>query len=104
ANARAHCWTAGDAHRFLDDAKADRPQVAAFCALALDTGARRSELARLTWGDVDLDAGTLTIERQLDAAGVAPHLGRPRPLARDPSRSGSTQSCVSAPISARKPS
>lgn len=32
-------------------------------ALAADTGMRRSELGRLTWGDVDFEAGTLTVRR-----------------------------------------
>ena len=43
--------------------------------LALDSGARKSELHGLTWDRVDLDAGTVRIDRQLDVAGAAPQWG-----------------------------
>jgi len=42
---------------------ADRHGRRPFYLLAALTGLRRSELASLTWGDVDLDAGTLTVSR-----------------------------------------
>lgn len=64
--AREHCWSADEARRVLAAAKADGPQVSAFFALAIDTGARKSELLGLTWSHVDLDAGTVTIARQLE--------------------------------------
>ena len=35
-------------------------------AVAIGTGARRGEIAALTWGDVDLDAKTMTIRRSLE--------------------------------------
>ena len=35
-------------------------------ATAIGTGARRGEIAALTWGDVDLDAGTMTIRQALE--------------------------------------
>ncbi len=35
-------------------------------ALALATGARRGELAALTWSDIDLDAATVRIEKSLE--------------------------------------
>lgn len=35
-------------------------------ALAIGTGARRGEIAALRWGDLDLDAATLRIERSLE--------------------------------------
>jgi len=35
-------------------------------ALALGTGARRGEIAALTWADLDLDAAAVTIERALE--------------------------------------
>ena len=35
-------------------------------ALALATGARRGEILGLQWGDVDLDGGTLAIERSVE--------------------------------------
>jgi len=73
--AREHCWTAQEAQRFLAAARTAGEQPAAFFALALDTGARKSELAGLLWSDVDLDSDVLTITRQLDQAGVEPVFG-----------------------------
>jgi integrase len=63
--ARAHCWSADEARRARAAAKDAGPQVSAFFALALDTGARRNELLGLTWDRVDLDAGSVKIDRQL---------------------------------------
>jgi integrase len=68
--ARAHCWSTLEARRFIEAAKTASTQVTAFMLLALDSGARRSELAGLLWTDFDLDASTITIERQLDKAGA----------------------------------
>jgi integrase len=61
----AHVWEAHEARRFLETAKTAGPQKAAFYALALDSGARKSELAGLKWTDLDLQRGRLTIQRQL---------------------------------------
>jgi integrase-like protein len=47
-------------------------------ALALATGARRGELLALQWGDVNLDAGTLRIERSVERRKPACGLRRPR--------------------------
>jgi len=41
---------------------------AAFYALALDSCARLGELCGVKWSDLDFDAGTLTIMRQLLSA------------------------------------
>jgi integrase len=49
---------------FLDAARADR--LFALYLVALDTGARPGELLALTWPDVDLDAGHLTITKSLE--------------------------------------
>jgi integrase len=73
--ARVHCWSATEARRFIDAAKKASPQLSAFCQLALDTGARKSELHGLRWSDLDLDATSLTIERQLDRGGAEPVFG-----------------------------
>jgi integrase len=75
AIAKAHCWSATEARRFLDAAKTASPQTSAFMLLALDSGARRNELAGIGWHHVDFDAGTVVIERQLDAAGKKPTFG-----------------------------
>jgi integrase len=60
-----HVWSADEAAMFLKTAKAAGAQPAAFYTLALDTGARRGELAAIQWSDVDLSAGTVTIRRTL---------------------------------------
>ncbi|ODS55791.1 MAG: hypothetical protein ABS36_09395 [Acidobacteria bacterium SCN 69-37] len=70
-----HVWTADEAARFLKTAKAAGPQPAAFYTLALDTGARRGELAALQWSDVDLSSGKLTIRRTLLKGGRTPAFG-----------------------------
>src|SRR5262249_44180195 len=61
ASPRAHCWTAAQARTFLAAAHARGPQVSAFFSLALDTGARKSELYGLAWQHVDFERGLLTI-------------------------------------------
>ncbi len=73
-DAQVHCWTAEEARAFLKAADASGVQQAAFYRLALDTGAREGELLGLTWPDVDLDAGTVRIARQLDHR----HVGAPK--------------------------
>jgi integrase len=60
-----HVWSAEEAATFLKTAKAAGAQPAAFYTLALDTGARRGELAAVQWSDVDLSAGKMTIRRTL---------------------------------------
>jgi integrase len=48
------------------------PIMAAAVALAYVTGARRGELCALRWSDVDLDAGTVRVERSLTDLGPEP--------------------------------
>lgn len=75
-SARQHCWTASEAKTFIKAAEQHGPQAAAFYRLAIDCGARKSELLGLTWADLDLDAGgTVRIARQLDAVGPPPVWG-----------------------------
>jgi integrase len=52
-----------EARRFLAAARGDR--LEALYVLAIHCGPRRGELLGLRWSDVDLDAGTLRINRQL---------------------------------------
>jgi len=66
ANARINCWTATEAKAVLALAVTAGTQTGAFFTLALDSGARKSELLGLQWSDLDLDAGTVTISKQLD--------------------------------------
>jgi integrase len=68
----ANCWTAAEAAAFLVVARAAGPQPAAFFALALDTGMRKSELAGLHWPDVDLAQGRVVVQRQLLTGGASP--------------------------------
>jgi integrase len=70
-----HCWEAEEARRFIAAAKEVGPQPAAFYTLTLDSGARKGELCGLKWTDVDLDAGTVAIVRQLIKPGPQPVFG-----------------------------
>jgi integrase len=70
--AREHCWTADEARTFLTAATSAGAQAAAFYTLAIDTGARKSELLGLTWADLDLTRETVTIARQLEPTGITP--------------------------------
>ncbi len=54
-------WTADEVHRFL--AVADRDLYAPYWHLACYLGMRPSEIGGLKWSSVDLDAGTLRVER-----------------------------------------
>jgi integrase len=65
---RAFCWSATEARRFIEAAMTAGGQIAAYLLLALDSGARKSELNGIGWQHVNFDTGVLTIERQLDAA------------------------------------
>lgn len=74
-DARQHAWTAAEASAFLKAAKAAGTQPAAFYSLALDSGARKSELGGLRWSDVDLEAGKIRIVQQLTKPGPNPTFG-----------------------------
>jgi integrase len=65
----AQSWSVEEARTFLTEAKAGGSQVAAFYALALDSGARRNELLGVKWADVDLETGTMAVVRQLVDSG-----------------------------------
>jgi integrase len=72
SEAVSNCWSAEDAAAFLAVARAAGPQPAAFFALALDSGMRKSELAGLRWSDVDLVQGRVLVARQLLTGGTDP--------------------------------
>jgi integrase len=56
-------WSADEVRRFLDVASGDR--LGAVWRLALATGLRRGELVGLHWTDVDIEAGTVAVTRQV---------------------------------------
>ena len=68
-------WTAEEAARFLKAANDAGTQKSAFYSVALDSGARRGELAALKWDDLDISAGTMTIRRKLLKGGREPVFG-----------------------------
>jgi integrase len=55
----------GEARTFLDVAKASGDRFESLYVLAITTGLRRGELLGLRWDDVDLECGTLRVERAL---------------------------------------
>jgi len=57
----ATVWTAEQLRSFLIHVAQDR--LYSVWLLAVMTGMRRAELCGLEWGDVDLDAGRLTVRR-----------------------------------------
>ena len=63
--AKTQAWTTDESRAFLAAAKEAGPQWAALFALAIDSGMRKGELCGLKWADVDLDAGKVTVDRQL---------------------------------------
>lgn len=79
-DARSHCWEEEEARRFLQAAKAADAQTAALYALALDSGMRKGELCGLHWADVNWEAGTVTVSRQLVKVlpGAQPVYGPPK--------------------------
>lgn len=74
-DAKAHCWSLDEARTFLKAARESGPQLAAFFALALDSGMRKGELCALRWSDVNLDAARVTVDRTLLKPGAEPVFG-----------------------------
>jgi integrase len=56
-------FDASEAARFVAACAEDSPRWEAFFRMLLVTGCRPGELKALTWGDVDLEAGAVTIRR-----------------------------------------
>ncbi|HLJ80671.1 MAG TPA: site-specific integrase, partial [Ktedonobacterales bacterium] len=69
-------WSVEEARRFLE-AAAEHPYQP-FWILAVCTGMRPSELVALTWADVDLAAGTLTIRAGRPTVGNMQYDGGPK--------------------------
>jgi len=69
-----------DTIAFLDAAKGDR--LYALFVLAISSGMRQGELFGLQWSDLNLEAGSLTVQRALDRRGneSGTKTGRGRPI------------------------
>jgi integrase len=59
-------WDAAEINAFLDTLEGNA--YGPLFTLAIATGLRQGELLGLRWSDVDLDAGTLTVTRPVDAS------------------------------------
>jgi integrase len=70
-----HCWTADEARAFLIAAQKSGTQDAAMFAFGLDTGARQGEILATRWADINLDAGTVVIDRTLLSRKGDPEFG-----------------------------
>ena len=69
-------WNFAQVDAFLTLAKEDR--LGAAYHLLATTGMRRGEACGLSWSDIGLDAGTVTIRRQLTQSGKALEFGDPK--------------------------
>ncbi|HEX6403696.1 MAG TPA: site-specific integrase [Pseudonocardiaceae bacterium] len=58
-------WSSEEARRFLESARSESDPLYAVYVLILVLGLRKGEVLGLTWDDVDLDVGELSIGRQL---------------------------------------
>lgn len=75
---QAQCWEIDEAKAFLKAAQEAGPQPAAFYRLALESGARKGELCGFKWPDLDIEAGKLTVMRQLVKRWPIPIFGAPK--------------------------
>jgi integrase len=62
-------WTSDEARRFLESARADRDPLYAAYALILVLGLRKGELLGLSWDEIDLASGTVSIDWQVQRIG-----------------------------------
>jgi integrase len=102
ADARINCWTATEAKTFLTTAKTAGAQSGALYAVALDSGARKSELCGLRWSEVDFEASRISIVQQLVKPDRNPCSDRRRTAAIETSRSRQRRWICSASTSARR--
>jgi integrase len=84
-----------EVRRFLKAARGDEHK--ALFVLAVSSGMRQGELLALRWEDVDLEAGTLRVQRSLSHTKVGPVFAPPRvPRAASASSSPATRSTAEA--------
>ncbi len=72
---RHHIWTAEQAAAFIATAATSHQQYAPLLLLLVGAGLRLSEGLALTWDDLDLGAGTVTVSKALVFVGHRPALG-----------------------------
>jgi integrase len=73
---RVRPWEPAELGTFLDFAASDR--LGALYELIAMTGLRRGEAVGLTWDDIDVEGGHLTVRRQLVQLGHEVRVGRPK--------------------------
>lgn len=66
---KKQAWSSDEARRFLESAREDADPLYAAYALVLVLGLRKGEMLGLTWGNIDVEAGELTIDLQLQRIG-----------------------------------
>jgi integrase len=71
-------WEPGHVTAFLEHARQADPDLAPAFQLAAWRDLRRGEMLGLRWGDLDLDAGTLRVVRNVTEAGGQLHTGEPK--------------------------
>jgi integrase len=98
---RVAVWTAEQTGAFLDHAADDR--LYALYHLIAFRGLRRGEAVGLSWSEVDLDQGLLTVSWQIVQLGYATEGGEPKATAPAPSRSTGKPSPCSAPTAPGRP-
>jgi integrase len=75
-DATADVWTPEELAQFITATTADR--LTGIWRMAAMTGLRRSEVCGLTWPDVDLDAGVLSVRRAAVVADGRRHVKAPK--------------------------
>jgi integrase len=65
ADAKKNVYDREQARKLIAAGVSLSPQLGALTAVAFDSGARKGELGALTWADVDLDKGTIMIDKTL---------------------------------------
>jgi integrase len=71
-------WNQEEIRKFLKVAKQKSLQTEVFYTLALETGMRKGELCGLIWGDINFEAGMVSVIRTLLKSGINPILGTPK--------------------------